>query len=197
MKIATVPIIGVGSYSQSRPHDTARLPEEQPNAWEERTWRNRLHQDKDGFVFIPAMSFKFAIADAAAYRSEKIPGKRNATWTKHFQAGIIPGGPSLIFNGKKPLQADAVRGEWVYCHADGKRTSGTRVYRQFPMIDEPWQADVTFHIVDDMITRTAFLKFLRQAGLFIGIGRFRPKNGGYLGRFKFEDDAVAWDESDV
>jgi len=196
MKTAIVPIYGLNAYSQSRPHNTPKLKDELPDAWEERTWRERVHRDRDGFIFIPPMSFKFAIADAAAFRSEKIKGKGNNTWTKHFSAGIIVADACPIYQGKERMHADKARGEWVYCHSDGKRTSGTRVYRQFPMIDD-WSTTCAFHIVDDIITEEIFLKFLRQAGQFIGIGRFRPRNGGILGRFAFDASKVKWTEDDL
>ena len=52
-------------------------------------WRERLHVNSDGYVFIPPMAFKNCISEIAKYRSDKIPGKRNATYTKHFESGVL------------------------------------------------------------------------------------------------------------
>ena len=41
-----------------------------------------------------------------------------------------------------------------------------------------------------MITEEVFRYHLEQAGTFIGIGRFRPRNNGYYGRFKL--DSMEW-----
>ena len=44
-----------------------------------------------------------------------------------------------------------------------------------------------FYIIDDAITGDVFKYHLQQAGSFIGIGRFRPRNNGFYGRFKVTD----------
>ena len=38
-------------------------------------------------------------------------------------------------------------------------------------------------MVDETITKDVLLKHLEQAGNFIGVGRWRPINGGMYGRF--------------
>jgi hypothetical protein len=38
-------------------------------------------------------------------------------------------------------------------------------------------------IFDDTITKEVFERHLTEAGRFVGIGRFRPENGGIYGRF--------------
>jgi len=53
----------------------------------------------------------------------------------------------------------------------------------FPLIPS-WSGTVEFHILDQTITKEPFEETLREAGNFIGIGRFRPKNNGFYGRFR-------------
>jgi hypothetical protein len=60
------------------------------------------------------------------------------------------------------------------------------------MIDE-WEGAVTFYLADATITKDVFEKYLRESGKFIGIGRHRPENGGFLGRF--EVSKVEWSEN--
>jgi len=43
---------------------------------------------------------------------------------------------------------------------------------------------VTFYILDEIITKEVFERTLTMAGQFIGIGRFRPQNNGFYGRFE-------------
>jgi len=187
MKIADASLVSLSSYSQSRKHNESRKDKEPWEDYEERTWRLRQHVAPDGHVFIPPMSFAFSIQTAAQYLSMPIPGKGQSKYTKHFKSGIIvPEGPVL------PDLAAEVRGEWFDMHANGRRGSGTRVPRCYPMIDH-WEAEVTYYVLDDQIPTEVFEYHLREAGNFIGIGRFRPENGGFNGRFRVEQ--VTWRET--
>lgn len=184
MKIATVSLTSASPYSQSKYHSTEKLPKEIAKDYEARTWRERLHYMDDGEVFIPPMAFKNCLAEAAKFLSIQIPGKGKSTYTKHFEAGVL-------VTDAVPLgvQKDDVPGEWLFLPSDGVRGSGKRVEKCFPRIEE-WAAVVTFYILDDTITEEVFENHLRQAGQFIGIGRFRPRNNGFYGRFNVE--AVKW-----
>ena len=77
-----------------------------------------------------------------------------------------------------------------YGHADGKKGSGTRVARTFPVIHE-WDGTAEVMILDESITKDVFTRYLEEAGKFIGIGRFRPRNGGFYGRFSVGE--VLWE----
>ena len=180
MKTATAHLVSMSPYSQSRHYNDPALEKENKRDYEARTWRSRLHTDKDGYVFIPPMAFKNAIAEAAKFLSLQIPGKGKATYTKHFEAGVL-----VTDALKLPTKKDDVPGEWLFVPADGKRGGGKRVEKCFPVIQE-WAGAVEFHILDETITRDVFAEVLSQAGLFIGIGRFRPRNNGFYGRFKVE-----------
>ena len=84
------------------------------------------------------------------------------------------------------VKKDDVPGEWYFVPSDGRRGGGSRVKKCFPVIRE-WSGDVTFHILDDTITQDVFEHHLSEAGKFIGIGRFRPRNNGFYGRFKVDN----------
>lgn len=184
MHTATARLKSVSPYSQSRHHDTEKLAKELPKDFETRTWRERLHYDADGRVFIPPMCFKNCLSEAAKFLSRQIPGKGKATYTKHFEAGVLVPEPLIL-----PLKKDDVKGEWLFLPADGKRGSGKRVDKCYPVIPE-WSGNVQFLILDDMITEDVFTDHLKEAGRFIGIGRFRPRNNGFYGRFMVE--GVEW-----
>lgn len=183
MKTATVTIVGVAPYSPSRYHGTDKLEKEGHDDYEKRTWRNKCHEDKHGNVVIPAMAFKNCLAEAAQYAGEKIKGKGSATWTKHFQAGVIVPEPMTI---EPKLKKDELEGEWLHLNADGKRDGGARVMRCFPYIHE-WTGTVTYIIADETITKDKFEEYLTLAGQLIGVGRFRPRKCGYYGRFTWKD----------
>lgn len=184
MKTAIARLRSVSPYSQSRFHDTPKLDKEAPNDYEARTWRERQHFDEKGKVYIPPMAFKNCIAEAAKFLSVQIKGKGKATYTKHFEAGVLVMDPVSLGIAK-----DETPGEWFFVPSDGKRGGGSRVKRCFPVVRE-WEADVTFHVLDDTITQDVFEHHLSEAGKFIGIGRFRPRNNGFYGRFTVEK--VKW-----
>jgi len=184
MKTATVTIRGVSPYSQSKHYTTEKLAKENAKDYEARTWRDRLHVTDDGSVFIPPMSFKNCLSEAAKFLGIQIPGKGKSTYTKHFEAGVLVTDAMIL-----PIKKEEVKGEWLFVPSDGVRGSGKRVDKCFPVIHE-WGGEVTFYVLDETVTEEVFRNVLEQAGAFIGIGRFRPRNNGFYGRFKVE--AIAW-----
>lgn len=82
-------------------------------------------------------------------------------------------------------------GEVFFVPSDGKAGGGSRVKKKFPVIRE-WSGEVTFYILDDTITEDVFEAHLKEAGNFIGIGRFRPENGGFYGRYSI--DKIVWSD---
>lgn len=184
MKTAIAQLKGVSPYSQSRRYTTERLNKELPKDYEARTWRDRLHTTQSGEVIIPPMCFKNCLSDAAKFLSVQIPGKGKSTYTKHFEAGVLV--TDALHLG---IKASDVKGEWLFVPGDGIRGGGKRVDRCFPVIHQ-WSGEVTFYVLDETITEDVFTHHLQQAGAFIGIGRFRPRNNGFYGRFSV--DGVRW-----
>lgn len=184
MKTAHCHLSSISPYSQSRAHTTEKLPKEGPDLYEDRTWREKAHYDAKGIIFIPPMSFKQALDTASKMLGRTIPGKGKATYSKFFLSGVlVMEGPSL------GVHKDAVAMDRIHCNADGIRGSGKRVWRNFPRIDS-WKATVDFSVLADEITKDVFEEALQQSGSFVGLGRFRPQNGGYYGRFKI--DGIDW-----
>lgn len=171
----------VSPYSQSRFHNEPKLEKESHNDYEERTWTEKTHFDDSGRIFIPPMAFKNCLSECAKYLSMQIPGKGKATYTKHFEAGVMVVDPLVL-----DLKKEDIKGEWLHVPSDGRRGGTKRVLKCFPYIPS-WSGDVFFHVFDDTITESVFKYHLEQAGKFIGIGRFRPRNNGFYGRFSVEE----------
>jgi len=180
MKIARVEITGTSPLSMSKYITAEKLPRELPVDYEKRCWQERIHRDKDGNVLIPPMMLVKSVQNAAGYLGMKIPGMRNATYNKRFRSGVRTN-ESIVL----PMKWQDVPGEWYLVPSDGKPGGGTRVEKCFPVIDE-WGGGMTFYITDDIITRDVFQEHLNIAGQLIGIGRFRPQNGGYYGCYTAE-----------
>jgi hypothetical protein len=185
MSIAIATLESISPYSQSRFHNVPREDKETADDHERRTWRERLHVNKDGFVFIPPMSFKNMLSEAAKYLSMQVPGKGKSTYTKHFEAGILCMDPVVL-----PFRKADIQEQWLHVPSDGQRGGTKRVLKCFPVIPE-WIGDVTFHVLDPAISKDVFRKHLEEGGKFIGIGRFRPRNNGFYGRFQVKD--VVWE----
>lgn len=181
MRTIIAKLESISPYSQSRMYEVPKLPEELDKDFEARTWRNRLHRDEKGFVFIPPMAFKNCLSEIAKFRSIQIPGKGKSTYTKHFEAGILVIDPLRL-----DISAEEVQGEWLSVPSDGRRGGSRRVNKCFPVIQH-WSGTQTFLILDDIITLPVFKQHLEEAGKFIGIGRFRPRNNGFYGRFKVNE----------
>jgi hypothetical protein len=170
-------ITGISAYSQSKNHETPKLDRELADAYELRTWREKLHTNEAGNVLIPPTAFKNGLASTAKFLSEQIPGKGKQTYTKHFESGVLVVEALIL-----PVHKDQVQSERLFVPSDGRRGGGKRVWKYFPVIPQ-WGGDVVFYLLDDIITKTVFDKHLDAMGKFIGLGRFRPQNNGYYGRF--------------
>lgn len=189
MKVAIAKLYGKTTYSQSRNIDKREHPEkpkENKDAYEERTWRLRMHVGDDGMVFIPGPCFGNALRSAARRLQIQVPGKGKTQYTKYFEAGVMVAGDLPL-----DIKADDVKGERLFVPSDGKPGGGKRVYRTFPRIDK-WSGEVAFYVMDDIITEDVFTQVLRSAGMLVGIGRFRPENRGFYGRFGVE--SIKWIE---
>lgn len=180
MKLATCTLKSVAPYSQSRSYsqEIEKEPKETHDDYENRTWRNKCHTTPDGNVFIPPMAFKMALDVAAKMLGRRIPGKGQSTYTKFFKSGVLCMDPAVL-----PVTKEKVEYDRIFANADGVRGSGKRVWRIFPRIDQ-WEAKLDFHVLADEITKDVFEDHLIQSGAFVGIGRFRPENGGFYGRFE-------------
>lgn len=191
ISIATVTIVGTSYYSQSRGHDAPKLEGESHDAYDKRTWREKqtvsvINGQKT--VVIPAHGMHQAIAAAAKYCKKQIPGQGKATWTAKFTSGIaILEDPSL---NTDPETVDCVV---ISANADGIRGSGKRVTRRFPNVNPGWTTTFDIHILDPIITQDVLHEMLAIAGMFIGVGRFRPQNGGTNGRFRVS--SLTWQDN--
>jgi len=178
-------------YSQSKHYDEGdapRLEKESNDAYERRTWRHRMHVTADGHVQIPAMAIKNCLSEAAKFLSLGIKGKGKSTYTKHIEAGVMTTQPIVL-----PLLAADVDGEPLFVPSDGRRGGGTRVTRVFPLIRE-WEGEIPILVMDETVTEEVLRLHLIEGGKLIGIGRFRPRNNGFYGRFSLVDLEPATDE---
>ena len=185
--VATLTLVSITPYSQSRQHDEPKLEGENHEAYDVRTWRSKLSvatREGKPTVVIPAHGLHQAIAAAAKYSKRQIPGQGKATWTAKFLSGI-----TLFEDPALNIDPATVGSVTISANADGVRGSGKRVPRRFPILPE-WEATFDVYILDPIITQDVFREMVEIAGMFIGIGRFRPQNGGTNGRFRIQ--SLVW-----
>lgn len=186
MQTATATLKSVSPLIQSRFHDTEKLEKESHGDYEKRTWREKAHFNENGFVCVPPFALKNAIGEAAKFISMQIKGKGKATYTKHFDAGVLVQDPMVLGVKKENLSCTT-----IHCNADGIHGSGKRVMKMFPTVPV-WTGVAVFYVLDDTITHDVFEHHLKEAGNFIGIGSFRPRNRGINGRFIV--DNIVWNK---
>lgn len=181
--VATLTLVGLSPMTQSHRHDEPRLgKKEDHDEYDARTWRSKLNTDERGgktTVVIPAFGVHMCFADAARYSKRQIPGQGKATWTAKFASGImLEESPSLNVD---PATVKCIT---ISANSDGKRGSGSRVTRRLPIIPAGWTTTFDVIILDDLITGEVFREMVEIAGMYIGLGQFRPQNCGSNGRFK-------------
>ena len=184
MKQAIVKLESTSTYSQSKYIDkeqNPRLKKELDDAYEKRIWREKMHSDGEGYVIIPNNQFLNSLRESAKYLSIKVPGKGSNLYTKHFDAGVVTMGHIKLPIRKE--ECDYIR---LMVPSDGKVGGTKRVPKCFPIIPS-WKGEVTFTILDDIITPDIFEQVLVNAGQLIGIGYWRPIKRGQYGRYKITD----------
>lgn len=184
MRTATCKLKSVSPYSQSKFIQEKKSRDITHEDFEEKTWRQRMHVNEKGNVFVPPMAMKNVLSEAAKFKSTQIPGKGKSTYTRFFDACIMCVDPIDI-----GVKAADVVGDWVHVPSDGIAGGSKRVLKCFPIIPK-WEATVEFMVLDETITEEIFAQTLDDAGKLIGIGRFRPRNRGYYGRFEVLD--IKW-----
>jgi hypothetical protein len=193
MKQVTFRMTGISPYSQSK-LISAKKERETAKDHESRCWMERAHIDASGGVIIPPMAVKNALSECAKFMGMQIPGKGKSTYTKHFEAGLMCMDPVVLHRVKGkaevPLSIEDIKPEWLFVPSDGKRGGGKRVEKCFPKIETGWTGVAKITVVDPMITEEVLKLHLTRAGQFIGIGRFRPRNNGFYGRFTVSE--IEW-----
>lgn len=186
--IANCTISGISPLSHSRDHGDPLLEGESRDDYDIRTWRSKLNvSKKTNTVIIPQHGLHQAIIAACKYTGKQIPGQGKKTWTAKFTTGLAF--IDEINTGIDPADAEMIQ---ISANSDGVRGSGKRVPRRFPIMYE-WEATMNVYILDPIITEDIFREMLEIAGMFIGVGRFRPEKGGGNGRFVLKE--ISWEDN--
>lgn len=180
LRTCNVLVSGQTPYSQSRRLDEEEIPpleKETKDDYDKRCWRQKATVNEKGIVCIPGMALKMCVDTAVSRLGLKVSEKGRATYTKYFKSGVLVENDVPL-----DIHIDDVESISIWANPQGRRGAGARVKRRFPYLPE-WQGEVTFVILDEIIPQAIFERVVHEAGRFVGVGRFRPENGGFLGRF--------------
>ena len=128
-----------------------------------------LYKNSDGTIYEPAEHLEKSIQNAA--KSFKIAGKRGATYGKLVGAALEVY-PDTIPHKIQTYEIDSrsvVVQRW-------------RIMRYRPRFDN-WELEFTIRLLDDQLPVSVIKEVLDQAGLYVGIGDYRPQRGGKFGKF--------------
>lgn len=193
LKQAICKLSSLAAVQQSKFIATPRKDKETAQDHEARCWKERAHVNERGRIILPAIAFRHCITDAARFLGSsgalQIPGRGKATYTKHFEAGIM-----VANDIETEYTLDTVKPLWLLVPSDGRRGGGSRVQKCFPVI-ERWAGTLIVNILDNTITKEVFERVIREAGNFIGIGAWRLQNRGNYGRFLVEK--ITWENLDL
>jgi hypothetical protein len=188
-------IIGTSPLLFSAPILSIKDNETDEN-FERRVWKERAHRNKDGNVCIPGIAIKNMMIFISGYLKEKIRGQGNSQYKGKFVSGVRC--PQSMIELKdyddKPIHIDDVACLRAFVPSDGRKGGGRRVWKHFPRVDE-WTANIEILVLDEIIAQQKIEEYLRAAGMFGGLGMWRPgSSGGDNGTFVVDDDSVRADE---
>ena len=127
------------------------------------------YKDDKGKLYQPATHIECAMKEAA--KNFKVSGKRGATYSK-LVASTLSVVPDAIPHKIQDYEIDS-RPVVV---------QRARVTRYRPILKD-WELDFILELPDDQLQVEVVKEILDYAGLYVGIGDFRPGKGGKFGKF--------------
>lgn len=185
MARVTINLTGKSPLLFGKPVQSTKEGQEKDGAFEDRVWKERAHQNPDGTLYIPAMAIKRMLESAAGHTGDKIKMK---SWKGLFEAGV-----AVFEDGKLDASIGDIERFTLFVPSDGRSGGGKRVWKNFPMLRK-WVLESSVIVLDARIDRDVFQRYLTHAGLFSGLGMWRPQRRGMYGRFDAE--IVSWERDE-
>ena len=179
---------GLTPYSQSRYLDMdnevlKKRPDENCESHDERIWREKGYWNSNDQMIVPRRQIRVMLSSIAQYKSMKVEGQGQSTYTKYFKSGILINEDfSITDENRNSITKSNVEMETIHVVTKG----GNRLTNRFPIVRN-WIITGSITITDPIITKKIFTEHLNDAGVYMGLGHFRVGNGGNFGTFKIED----------
>ncbi len=137
--------------------------------YEEDTYK-ALYVNEKGKLVQPAIHLERCMT--AGGIDFKIPGKRGRNYSKLI-GSMVRVEPDYILHEHQEWKQDC----------QPVRIQKARIHRYRPRLDK-WALDFQIVIEDDQIPLDALKQIMDHAGLYVGIGDFRPGTKGKYGKFQ-------------
>ena len=130
----------------------------------------------DGFSdpYIPADCLRAAFGEA----SKALNNRKGSAFDRGVQ---IHDDAPLLFEG--PKDCNGLWNGGFYRNDRGSRMGGTMVWITRIAIPRGWQADFNLFVDTTQVELETLREMVIAAGSYIGVGSWRPANGGRFGRF--------------
>lgn len=192
-KIAA-PVMGKRMKTEDDHVALARLGFLSSAHWGKEDLKNGVEIDSQGAVkfsgfadpFIPGDMLRAALSES----SKALKNRMGAAFDRGVQ--VLDDFP-LIYDGPKDCN-----GMWeagLYRNDGGSRNGGKLVWITRVAIPREWQINFKLRCDSSQVELSVLEEMISAAGRFIGMGSWRPANGGRFGRFtlesfKFEEAAI-------
>ncbi len=128
-----------------------------------------LYKDEKGIIYEPASHLEGCLKQAS--KTLKIPGKRGATYSKLVGSALSVSPDAIPHN----IQKYTIDARPVVIQR-------ARIVRYRPIFAD-WELSFEVLIADDQLPVEVVKQALDHAGIYVGIGDFRPGKGGKFGKF--------------
>lgn len=178
---ATATLVGMSGFIFGKQVSAAKERKESHEEFDERTWKEKIRVNDEGFIYMPGIALKACLCSTAKYAGMKIPGGRQRTYTQPFTRGLQCFEPILF--DKKIGDIELMRLPVI---AEPGSTKETRVPRIFPYLPE-WTAKVRVRILDEIINTEVLAEHFNLSGIMTGMGTWRPERGREYGTYRVMD----------
>lgn len=161
--------------------EISKLKKNEIDAWEEKNWRRKAIYDDNKRLLYPGEYLRRTLLDACQM-SRLVPHfakSKNSTYTRYVQSFMVTGDFMFPPKGEEPLTTTDLEPLGKYVGGQGKRQSGTKVWRIRPMLTEWYTRFEMFDPFGRMLEEE-LQELLEFAGKIIGTGNGRAIN---MGRF--------------
>jgi hypothetical protein len=141
---------------------------------ERKIWPEKAYFDSDNQLFIPGENIHQCMKDGCAYWGQKIPGAGNKTYTDVVASSVIV--ENLILGESKDKLVPF--GKWVNGNPSKGKKSGCKVYKIRPLL-MPWGGTFVMHVFDARLSEHILKVVLSYAGMYRGLGDWRPTYGRF------------------
>lgn len=182
MKKYNIEIEGTADMMQNRLNkelndEIKKVPRADLEKWEEDNWRKKLYtREVDGkmIVVLPANNILSALEEGA--RKYRVPAPKivGRTWTAYVKSTVILDEDYGILENCEVMK--------LGCMVNGNPSNtkkSSKVYKVRPVIRRGWKCKFSVVDLDDKLDVQTLTELFKSAGMYVGIGDWRPRYGRF------------------